>query len=118
MSPARNHIPGRRRLRRRSRPRRGAILVTAIWVIIILAALVLVFARSMQVEVLTAGNRTGAARAAAVEKGAEQYVIGVLMESGGDALTVSSAPAEAMRVGTDAATGAPLGYFWILRPTP
>jgi type II secretory pathway component PulK len=90
--------------------RRGTVLVMAIWVILILAAMALVFTRSMRVEVIAAGNRLSANQADAVERGAEQYVLARVDKAKGDAIDVTSAPAEAIVVGD--------GYFWIIRPTP
>lgn len=91
-------------------PRRGAVLVMAIWVILILAALALVFARAMRVELTAAGNRVAAEQAAAVARAAEQYALAVVGGADGDAVDVMAAPAEAVAVGEG-------GYFWILRPS-
>jgi len=90
--------------------RRGTILITAIWIIIVLVALVLVFARGMRVEAIASGNRLSVEQAAAVERAGEQYVLAQVDQSLGDAITVTSAPGEALPVGT--------GYFWLLRPDP
>lgn len=92
-----------RRLRRR-----GAVLITAMWVVILLAALVLVFARTMRVEVIDASNRIKAQQAAAIEQGAEQYVLSLTDGSQGDPTNVITAPGEALQVGD--------GYFWLLQP--
>ena len=81
----------------------------AIWVILILAALVLVYTRTMRVELIASGNRLASEQAAAVQRGAEQYVLARVDGAKGDALDVTAAPAEAVPVGG--------GYFWILRPT-
>jgi len=94
---------------RRTR-RRGTILVTAMWVTIVLGALVLVFARSMRVEMIATANRTTRSKVAAIERGAEQYVLAQVDNTDGDASYITSAPAEAMQVGG--------GYFWIIRPDP
>jgi type II secretory pathway component PulK len=90
--------------------RRGTVLVLAIWVILILAALALVYARSMRVELIASGNRLAAEQAAAVQRGAEQYVLALADAAEGDAAHVMDAPAEAVAVGD--------GYFWIVRPSP
>jgi len=97
-------------MHRRVRRRQGVIFVTALCVMLLLTAMVFVMARNMRVESLASGNRVSSAEAAAVEQGAEQYVLSMIDQCGGDAVTVTSAPAEAMPVGT--------GYFWILRPWP
>jgi len=85
------------------------------WVIIILGALVLVFARSMRVEVLASANRLSAEQAASVEKGAEAYVLSVIETAQGDAATILEAAAEQLPLGDPAD---PYGYFWLLKPDP
>src|SRR5689334_21228410 len=90
------------------RRRRGTIFVTAVWVTLILGAAVLVYARSMRVELLAAANKQAADEAAAVERGAEQYVLAQIELGKGDARSITAAPAEAVPVGG--------GYFWIIRP--
>ena len=61
----------------------------------------------MRVEMIAAGNRLSAEQAAAVERGAEQYVLARVDAALGDAFEVTRAPAEAVAVGG--------GYFWIVR---
>jgi type II secretory pathway component PulK len=90
--------------------RRGAILVVAMWIMIILVSVVLVLARSMRVEGTAAANRQSLLEAVHIERGAEQFVLAQVDGSKGDAVTVLSAEAEAMPLGN--------GYFWILRPDP
>ena len=92
------------------RQRRGAILIAAMWIMIILVALVLVLARSMRVEAISTGNRQSLLEADAVERGAEQYVLWQVDGAKGDALSVTSIDTEAMPVGN--------GYFWIISPDP
>jgi hypothetical protein len=95
---------------RRFRRRQGVIFVTTLCVMLLLTAMVFVLVRNMRVESLASGNRASGAQAAAIEQGAEQYVLSMIDQCNGVAVTVTSAPAEAMPVGT--------GYFWILRPWP
>ena len=90
--------------------RRGSVLVMTVWVVIILSALLLVFARSMRTEVISSGNRWAAQRAAAVEMGAEQYVLALTEAAKGDSTLVTDLPLEQIPVGD--------GYFWVLRPDP
>ena len=92
------------------RVRHGTIFITAMWIVIVLGALVLVFARSMRVEMIASANRTTRSKVAAIERGAEQYVLAQVDNTDGDASYITSAPAEAMQVGD--------GYFWIIRPDP
>ncbi len=89
-------------------PRRGAIFVTALGIVVILSGLVLVFAQNMRTEALASGNRLAAAQADAVELGAEQWVLGLVEGYGTDAISITQTPAEALPVGG--------GYFWILAP--
>ena len=73
-----------------------------------MAAALLVFARSMRVEVASAGNRMSAVQASAVERAAEQYVLSQVDGTDGDPTAILTAPAEQMQVGD--------GYFWLVRP--
>ena len=93
---------------RNARKDSGTIFVTTMWVTIVLVAMVLVFARSMRVEVIASGNRLCTDEAAAVELGAEQYVLAQVDNTDGDADPILNAEGEAVPVGD--------GYFWLLRP--
>ncbi len=90
--------------------RRGVILVTALWIIVILSSVILVLARSMRVESIAAKNRVSALEADAIERGAEQYVLSQVEGAPGDPITVLTASGEAVPVGD--------GYFWLLRADP
>src|ERR1700712_4698732 len=85
---------------------RGAIMVAALWIMIILVAVLLVLARSMRVEGVSSANRQSMLEADAIERGAEQFVLSQVYGSKGDALTAISGNAEALPIGN--------GYFWIL----
>jgi type II secretory pathway component PulK len=102
-----------------SQPRRlchrGAIFITAMWVMIVLGALVLVFARTMRVELAAAANRAAIQQADSVEQGIEQYVLAEVDNIDGEADYVMSLPGEALTLG-DPTTGA-TGYAWLLRPS-
>ncbi len=99
------------RFKRLDRSRsRGAIMIAALWIMIILVAVVLVLARSMRVEGVSSANRQSMIEADAIERGAEQFVLSQVDGSKGDAVSAISLNAEAMPIGT--------GYFWILRPDP
>jgi type II secretory pathway component PulK len=95
---------------RRRRDRHGAIFVTALGIIVVISGLVLVFAQEMRTESVASGNRLSYIQADAVEQGAEKYVQAMIESNPGDAVTITSAPAEAVPVGG--------GYFWILSPNP
>ena len=92
------------------RRRHGAVFVVSLCVLTLLAAIALTISRNTRMELAASGNRASEAQAAAIERGAEQYVLAMADQSGGDAVTVTSAPAEAQPVGN--------GFFWILRPWP
>ena len=88
--------------------RRGSIFITAMWVIVIVGALLVVFARSMRVELIASGNRLSQAKADAIELGAEQYVLSLVDDTDGQAEYILDQTGEAIPVGD--------GYFWLLRP--
>src|SRR4051794_36287100 len=94
--------------------RRGTILITAMWIVIVLGALLLVFARSMRAEAIASGNRMAALQASAIERGAEQYVLSLAEQAQGDFSQISDISAEQMPVGDPNAPG----YFWLIRPDP
>jgi type II secretory pathway component PulK len=93
---------------RSSSRHRGSIFVAALWIIIILVAVVLLMARSVRVDATSTSNRQSMLEADAIERGAEQYVMWQVDGAKGDAVSITAVDTEAMPVGT--------GYFWILRP--
>jgi DNA uptake protein ComE-like DNA-binding protein len=100
-----------KRRRPKTSNRRGAIFITVMGVMVILSALLLVFARNMSVESMAAANRIAASQADAVEQGAEQWVMANVEEYGNNTNGVditTQLPAQAIQIGT--------GYFWIIRP--
>ena len=73
-SVLRTHSPGSRVTAHSAGPtrlpaRHGIIFVTAMWVILILGALVLIFARSMRVEVAASANHLSEVQASTIELG-------------------------------------------------
>lgn len=88
--------------------RRGSILIVTLWIVIVLASTVLVFARSMRVEFAASANSVAAIQAAAIERGAEQYLISLINSYGEDALDQPQENFSAVPVGE--------GYFWVIRP--
>src|SRR5580765_7118349 len=109
--------------------RRGVIFVTALWVVLILGIMTLLFARSMRTELVAAQYRAGSAGVDATMDGAIAYVLGVLDaytptnatdlgNTPGDALAILAAPGEAIQVGNTSNGSAPSGYFWIIRSNP
>jgi general secretion pathway protein K len=89
---------------------RGSIFIAASWVLIALAAMCLVLAQQMRVEVLASGNRLAQMQADAVERGGEQYVLSQIDGSNGDAVTVCSQYGGPLQVGA--------GYFWLIAANP
>jgi DNA uptake protein ComE-like DNA-binding protein len=85
-------------VRRDTGSTRGAVLILALLVVIVLTGLALSFAWSMRVEALAAAHRLARAQAAAIARGAAQAVMAL-----GDEL-----PADAVEVGD--------GAFWLLKP--
>ena len=92
----------------RLRGSRGTVLIVTLWVVIVLAALVVVLARSMRVEGASSANGLAAMQADAIEQGAIQYVLARVDGLEGAVPTTTDVPAEAVRVGS--------GAFWILNP--
>ena len=95
--------------------RRGSVLIVTMAILLILAAFVLVFARSMRVEALASANAAAAAQASAVERGAEQYCIAMLMSQTpkDEVFDLDDTNYAAIPVGPD---DAPTGYFWLVCP--
>ncbi len=94
----------------RSRRTGGTILIVTIWVVLVLAGLALVFARSMRVAAIVAANHVASLEAECIAAGAAEYAMAKLTTSAEEETSVlmDSEPYEAMQVGQ--------GYFWILRP--
>jgi len=86
--------------------RSGTILITAMWVVLVLAGLALVLARSMREEATASANHCSAIQAQAVAQGAAQFVLAQVALADGEALDVLEVPCAARQVGE--------GYFWIL----
>ncbi len=102
-----------RHLRNGCHRRRGVIFITVLGIIIVLTALVLVFARNMRTEELGSANRLSAVQADAVERAAENWVQAFCDTNAGDSVTITSndntiSNTQAVPVGNS-------GYFWILQ---
>lgn len=104
----------RRWMTRQSESRRsaGTVLIVTIWVVLVLAGLALVFARSMRVSAAVAANQVAAIQAECIAEGALQYVIAKIIEAadtkGDETSSEASADYEEQEVGE-------AGYFWVLR---
>jgi type II secretory pathway component PulK len=86
----------------------GTILIVTIWVVLVLAGLALVFARSMRVAAIVSANQVASVEAEWIASGVCQYIIAQLAAHTGDAEALNEdVPWEALQVGQ--------GYFWVLR---
>jgi len=86
---------------------KGTILIVTIWVVLVLAGLALVFARSMRVAAVVSANHIASLHAECAAEGAMQYIMAQLLTGEQSTLLEGSTPYEAMQVGG--------GYFWVLR---
>ena len=103
----RKHIFGQCRCAHRTD---GTILIVTIWVVLVLAGLALVFARSMRVAAIVSANHVASLEAECVAAGASEYAKAKLASSSEEKTTdlTDSELYQAMQVGK--------GYFWLLRP--
>ena len=86
---------------------RGTVLIVVMWIVLVLAGLVLVFARAIRAEMVAAGNRVAEMQAEAAACAALQVVLSQVDGTKGNYDPAASGLSfEAMRVGE--------GYFWIL----
>lgn len=88
----------------------GTILIVTIWVVLVLAGLALVFARSMRVSAIVAANQVASLEAECIVTGATEYAMSKLSSSSEEETSelMDSEPYEAMQIGK--------GYFWLMRP--
>ncbi|MFO7959090.1 MAG: type II secretion system protein GspK [Candidatus Brocadiia bacterium] len=92
---------------RRWRGDRGTVLIVTMWVVLVLAGLVLVFAHWARVEAIASANRESATQADAVARGALNYVISAVDGADGSTTGLEELNWEERRVGE--------GFFWVLR---
>ena len=87
----------------------GTVLIVTIWVVLVLAGLALVFARSIRVGAIVGANHVASLEAECIANGASEYVIAKLDTSAEEksSILMESQPYEAMQLGK--------GYFWLLR---
>ncbi len=100
-----------RKIRQFKRPLRsgGTVLIVTIWVVLVLAGLALVFARSMRVAAIVAANHVASLEAECVAIGASEHIKAKLASDTGEETSdlMDSEPYEAMQIGES--------YFWVLR---
>lgn len=87
----------------------GTVLIVTIWVVLVLAGLALVFARSMRISAVVAANHVASLEAECLATGALEYVIAQLQTISAEDKTAleDSELYKGQEVGQ--------GYFWILR---
>jgi type II secretory pathway component PulK len=92
--------------------------VVTILIVFTLAAMVVVFCRSMRVEAIASANLSASLQASTVERGAEQYVIALLTEQKDSLADITEDYFYAVPVGSMPGQNGPdvTGYFWIVRP--
>ena len=88
--------------------RRGTVLIVAMWIVLVLAGLVLVFATDARVELSAAQNHVASLQAEAVARGALQFVLQQLDGVSGSYEPAGDVSFEAVPVGG--------GWFWVLNP--
>ncbi len=107
---------GQSEVQRRTSPLRirraaGTVLIVTIWVVLVLAGLAMVFARSVRVSAAVAANQVAALQAECIAEGALQYVVARITQAAEEEEEVAgsdnSEDYEAQEVGN--------GHFWILR---
>jgi type II secretory pathway component PulK len=96
------------RMRAGPRADRGTVLIVTMWVVLALAGLVLILARTMLVESTCSANEACSLQADAVEQGAIQYVLARVDSLFGQVPTDTDMPCQAIQIGD--------GAFWIIRP--
>ena len=89
-------------------PRRGSILLVAMWVVIALTGLVLTLSYSMRTEAVAEANRVSQAQAEAAERGMEQLLISVVDQEVATPGSLQDTSLEARQIG-DCLT-------WVIRP--
>jgi type II secretory pathway component PulK len=89
-------------------PQSGTVLIVTIWVVLVLAGLALVFARSIRVAAAMSANQVASLQAECIAAGALQYIVAQLGATAQQDTTASQQDVsyEAMQVGD--------GYFWVL----
>jgi len=88
--------------------RRGSILIIAMVACFTISAMVLVLCRSMATEAIASANQAAELQAGAIERGGEQYVLGIISSQSTAALQLTDDQFDAIQIGD--------GWFWILRP--
>jgi type II secretory pathway component PulK len=101
---------GRRPLQYVCSRKRGTVLIVSMWIVLVLAGLILAFARTARVEAIEAANCLAAAQAEAVAAGALQYALANVQSAQGSPAALADLLCEQVQLGD--------GYFWLLQPRP
>jgi len=88
--------------------RRGSILIVTTCICFMLAGMVLVFCRSMRVEMLASANQVAAVSASAIERGGEQFALAIIDQQKDQVFYNAESTYYGVQVGD--------GYFFLLRP--
>src|SRR5512142_2647592 len=95
------------------RPRAaGTVLIVTIWVVLVLAGLALVFARSMRVAAIASANQVAALEAEGIASGALEYVKAKLVALATEETTTTTTTTTTSDSYQGLQVGA--GYFWVL----
>jgi DNA uptake protein ComE-like DNA-binding protein len=84
------------------------VLIVAMWIVLALAGLVLVFARAMRIELIAAANHVAGLQSENVARAALQFVLSQVDGTDGTFEPDTEVSYEAVQVGN--------GFFWILNP--
>jgi type II secretory pathway component PulK len=87
----------------------GTVLIVVMWIVLVLAGLLLVFARTMRVELIASANHVAELQAESAARAALQYVLSQVDGTDGALLPLPAAGYEAVQVGD--------GFFWLLDPS-
>jgi type II secretory pathway component PulK len=85
------------------------VLIVAMWIVLVLAGLALVFARAMRVRLTASANHVAALQAEAAAQGALQVVLSRLDGTDGSYVSDEDVSWEAIPIGG--------GYAWVLNPS-
>jgi len=87
---------------------KATVLIVAIWVVLVLAGVTLVFTRSARVEAIASANEISIRQAECIARGALRYAQAQIKSAGRSVAALDEAAWEGVPVGN--------GFFWVLRP--
>jgi type II secretory pathway component PulK len=95
-------------------PQSGTVLIVTIWIMLVLAGLALVFARSMRVSAAVSANQVASLEAESIAAGALEYVVAKIDEQK-QAQTTTSLTSTSQTADLYEAMPVGQGYFWVLQ---